>query len=179
MSKRNPEDVLAEIEAWNDDGKQGVDEAAVDAEMERVLAMTPKQRERELRQAGIDVEAERAKADALLRRLKGEDEGQGGKPPARLPPPKRARFPLQPLMFLAAAAALAVAIGTLRTPENVTAPLPERSIDQVRQEAIRACTAKDRETCAKLLDELGGLDPKEAEKIRWLAPRSLGGDAGW
>src|SRR5260370_42198608 len=57
MEKRTAKDVLDTIDAWEDDN-------AIDAEMERVLAMTPEEREAELRAAGYDVEAEKAKARA-------------------------------------------------------------------------------------------------------------------
>src|SRR5260370_33242573 len=57
MEKRTAKDVLDTIDAWEDDD-------AIDAEMERVLAMTREEREAELRAAGYDVEAEKAKARA-------------------------------------------------------------------------------------------------------------------
>jgi hypothetical protein len=55
MAKRSPKQVLDALDAWDEDN-------AIDAEMERVLAMTPEQVENDLRTAGIDVEAERTKA---------------------------------------------------------------------------------------------------------------------
>jgi hypothetical protein len=57
MTKRSPQQVLDAIDAWDEDD-------AIDAEMERVLAQTPEERENDLRAAGVDVEAERAKARA-------------------------------------------------------------------------------------------------------------------
>jgi len=55
MAKRSPKQVLDALDAWDEDN-------AIDAEMERVAAMTPEQIETDLRAAGIDVEAERTKA---------------------------------------------------------------------------------------------------------------------
>ena len=55
MAKRSPKQVLDALDAWDEDD-------AVDAEMERVLAMTPEERENDLRAMGVDVEAERSKA---------------------------------------------------------------------------------------------------------------------
>ncbi|HEV3193038.1 MAG TPA: hypothetical protein VGY54_21170 [Polyangiaceae bacterium] len=57
MKKRAATDVLDTIHASDDN-------SAIDAEMERILAMTPEEREAELRTAGYDVEAEKAKARA-------------------------------------------------------------------------------------------------------------------
>jgi hypothetical protein len=55
MAKRSPEQILDALDAWDQDD-------AIDAEMERILARTPEERENDLRAAGIDVEAERTKA---------------------------------------------------------------------------------------------------------------------
>jgi len=66
MAKRSPEEVLDAIDAWTDD-------AAIDAEMERILAMTPAECEAELRAAGIDIEADKAKGRAWLEAAKRGD----------------------------------------------------------------------------------------------------------
>ena len=66
MAKRAPEEVLDAIDAWADDD-------AIDAEMERILARTPAEREAELRAAGIDVEADKAKGLAWLEAAKRGD----------------------------------------------------------------------------------------------------------
>jgi hypothetical protein len=65
MAKRSPEEVLATLDAWDAQDAAGddvaaLDDAALDAEMERVLAMSQEDCERELREAGIDVEGEKA-----------------------------------------------------------------------------------------------------------------------
>jgi hypothetical protein len=46
-----------------------LDEATLDAEMESVLAMTPEERERELEEAGFDLEKVRAQSDAFFEKL--------------------------------------------------------------------------------------------------------------
>ncbi len=58
MSKRNPEDVLKDIE-----------QSAVDDEVERVLAMSPEERRKELEAAGYTAAELDAKADALFERF--------------------------------------------------------------------------------------------------------------
>jgi hypothetical protein len=58
MDKRSPEEVLKALDAWDEDD-------AIDAEMQRVAAMTPDELKEELRAAGVDVEAEQARARAL------------------------------------------------------------------------------------------------------------------
>jgi hypothetical protein len=66
MEKRTAKDVLDAIDAWKD-------EDAIDVEMERVLAMTPEEIDRNLEAAGVDLEAERANADAALEAAKRGD----------------------------------------------------------------------------------------------------------
>jgi hypothetical protein len=66
MAKRSPQQVLDAIDAWDEDD-------AIDAEMERVLARTPAERENDLRAAGVDVEAERVKARAWREKAAGGD----------------------------------------------------------------------------------------------------------
>jgi hypothetical protein len=66
MAKRSPEQILDAIDAWDQDD-------AIDAEMERVLALAPEERERELLAAGVDVEAERAKAREWREKAAGGD----------------------------------------------------------------------------------------------------------
>jgi hypothetical protein len=69
MKKRTPQQILDAIDAWN----QPEIAAEIDAEMERVLAMTSEQVEVELRAAGVDVEADDAKGrDAYERAQRGE-----------------------------------------------------------------------------------------------------------
>jgi hypothetical protein len=82
MEKRPPKQVLdaidAAIDAWND-GDVDVDavvakiDAEIDAEMETTLRLTRAQIEADLRAAGVDVEAEKAKAlEACEQAQRGE-----------------------------------------------------------------------------------------------------------
>ena len=66
MAKRSPQQVLDAIDAWDEDD-------AIDAEMKRVLARTPEERENDLRAAGVDVEAERVKAREWREKAAGGD----------------------------------------------------------------------------------------------------------
>src|SRR5579883_2320436 len=75
MAKRTPQQVLDAIDAWDEDDI----DAQIDAETERVLAMTPAQREAELRAAGMDVEAEKSKAREAHEKM------QRGEAPAPAP----------------------------------------------------------------------------------------------
>jgi hypothetical protein len=58
MPKRNPEDVLKDIEDSEVDDK-------IDQEIDRVLAMTPEERRKELEAAGFDINEVHAQADQL------------------------------------------------------------------------------------------------------------------
>jgi hypothetical protein len=63
MAKRTPQQVLDAIDAWEDEDE-------IDEEMERVLAMTPEEIDRDLEAHGVNLQAEHAKADAWLERAK-------------------------------------------------------------------------------------------------------------
>src|SRR5260370_19746837 len=81
MAKRTPQQVLDAIDAWEDEDE-------VDEEMERVLAMTPEEIDRDLEAHGIDLQAEHAKADAWLAKAKrGEALIPIAPAPAAAPPP--------------------------------------------------------------------------------------------
>jgi hypothetical protein len=91
MEKRTPQQVLdaidAAIDAWGDgDGDVDVDavvakiDAEIDAEMETTLRLTREQIEADLRAAGVDVEAEKARA------LEAHQNAQCVETPA--PPPR-------------------------------------------------------------------------------------------
>jgi hypothetical protein len=83
MAKRSPQQVLDAIDAWDEDD-------AIDTEMERVLAQTAEERENDLRAAGVDVEAERAKA------REWREKAAGGKLPAVAEEPQRAAIAASP-----------------------------------------------------------------------------------
>jgi len=108
MPKRNPEDVLKDIE-----------DADLDEEMDRVLAMTPQQRRAELEAAGIDPAEVHAKADALYEKMRA-------KPPGPIPlrtQPNRARVVIL-VAAVAAIAALVVALMPRLVPNDVATPAP-------------------------------------------------------
>jgi hypothetical protein len=160
MSKRTPEETLEALLEQGDDD-----------EMERVLAMSPEEREAELRKAGFDVDAERGAADALRqRRMAGPgDRAPGGD--SRLQPAaarSRARD-RRVVMLLAAAFACAALVLALNRrdpgesgpgpgPTSPAVPPTERAA-ALRRIALEACKASNWDRCERELDQARGLDP--------------------
>jgi hypothetical protein len=72
MPKRTPEEILKSIE-----------EAAVDDEIARVLAMNDEERRAELRAAGFDIDEIHAEADAFHAKLIGSPAKTGATPPQK------------------------------------------------------------------------------------------------
>ena len=171
MPKPTPEEVL-----------QGIEDSEVDEEVDRVLAMTPEQRQKELEAAGFDMAELHAKADAVYAKmqrapveakrmeLEAEARGRSLRPKARSRPV---------VLWVAAAATVAVG-GALvyamlarpsREPEirplpaasTATAPpVPsEDLVDNVylRRQAFAACAAKRWTECLARLDEAKQVDP--------------------
>ena len=68
MSKRTPEEILKSIE-----------DSEVDDEVDRILAMSPEERRRNLEAAGVDISKLHAQADALHARIQQTSGGQVGK----------------------------------------------------------------------------------------------------
>jgi hypothetical protein len=69
MSKRTPEEILKSIE-----------DSDVDDEVDRILALSPEERRRNLEAAGVDIRKLHAQADALHNRIQQTSGGQAGKP---------------------------------------------------------------------------------------------------
>jgi hypothetical protein len=116
MSKRSPEDILKDIE-----------DAEVDDPVDRVLAMSPEERQRELEAAGFTATELDAKADALYERMQqaGVDEGK-----RRLEAEARARSLRPParggrrVLLLAAAAFAAIVLALLLFPRRASRETP-------------------------------------------------------
>jgi hypothetical protein len=161
MSKRTPEEVLNEIESWDDGESDPEVDEAVDVEMARVLAMTPEERARELRAAGVDIEAERAKADAWLEKAKGAAVAPEDAP-SRGDARPRGRFAIRTIALLAAAI-VGVLAGVFVVPRftgaggDVASPPP--SAAQLREKAFAACEAQKWNECLDLLDKARAKDP--------------------
>jgi hypothetical protein len=100
--KRTPEEVLAAIEKWGEEDD--------DADIERVLAMTPEQRAAELKAAGLDLKELDAQADAIRERLARASGGEPREPPRPAAPVRELRPPAPPRSVLLLAAAVAAAV---------------------------------------------------------------------
>jgi hypothetical protein len=177
MEKRSPEEIL-----------QAIEDAPLDDEMERVLAMTPEERRRELEAAGVDLVEVRAAADAVHEKM------QGGEREPRSEPWPAAGAPVVPIArarrwqraaWLSAAAAAVLLVGALGVIEGpavvawlrgTTEPIlpdnepprpqsPRELAERARDEADQACAARLLGTCRDKLDEARRLDPAgEAEE---------------
>jgi hypothetical protein len=176
---RTPEEILAAVE------DPSLDEA-LDAEMERVLAMTPEQRHAELAAAGFDVKELHAEADVWAEKMKHtavEDRKKDLVTEARAkslrPPPRR-----RPAAVLLAATLGAATVGGAALayvhwgaapspvtapsapPSTPTAPTPPPSALPVaaraakyRERALAACQGHMWQPCLEDLDRARELDP--------------------
>jgi hypothetical protein len=173
MSERKHADLWEEL----------VDEAGED-EIDRAASVSVAQAEAELKAAGFDVAAERAKASALLDALqsgapeevtKVKEAGNALEAPQATPPrsrsaeEKRRTRARPPVAWLAAAAMLGVAAGAaldagLRPPELVGRPAPPSAAAlsaaaDLRRQAAAACDTKQWTVCLADLDEARAVDP--------------------
>ena len=182
MAKRSPEEILQAIE-------DAPLEDELDAEMERVLAMTPEERRRELEAAGVDVGEVEAAADALHERMQG---GVSEAPSGLRPPPAAPVVPIaharrwQRSTWLAMAAAAVLLIGALGVTEGAAIvawfrPAPEpiqpdnerpkpftprELAGKARDEAEQACASGLWGLCGDKLDEASQLDPASESEPR-------------
>jgi hypothetical protein len=162
--------------------KQLVEEAGV-AELDAAATITVEQAEAELRAAGFDVAAERAKAAAFLDAL----ERGATHAPA---PPRVSRERRRPvLLWLAAATTVTVAGGALYaamsrapaptpppsppTPTQVPSAVPDAVA--LRRQAAAACDAQQWDDCLADLDQARTLDPDGDAKpaMRALRARAI------
>jgi hypothetical protein len=188
MPRPTPEDVL-----------KGIEDSELDDEVERVLAMTPEQRQKDLEAAGFDMAELNAKADAAYEAMqrapveakRKELEGQARAKSLR---PKARQRPV--VLWVAAVATAVVAGGVVYamiarppegpqvpppTPTATTPPMP--SVDLVvaadlRRRAFAACSAKQWEACLARFDEAKQGDPggdaaPEVQLARQKATRAI------
>jgi hypothetical protein len=161
-----------------------VDEAG-EAEIDRAASVSVADAEAELKAAGFDVPAERAKATAFIDAPGGEaasatpDETPPA-PKATPPAPEtpRRKRPRPVVVWLAAAATLVAAgaalyaldpgpdrVGSPPPPPTPTRPAPVPSADplavatELRRKAAAACDAKQWRACVAALDEARAIDP--------------------
>ncbi len=177
MSKRTPEEILKAIE-----------ESEVDDEVDRILAMSPEERRRNLEAAGVDISKLHAQADALHDRVqqasgahKPADSHEQGKPGdggeqkathrggsngaqvVKLQGPTR-RLPRARWLALPAAAALAwgaVALMTGVVSVGSGGPSPENleAARSLRDKARSECTESKWKACLDDLNAAKKLDP--------------------
>ncbi len=175
MPKRTPEEILESIE-----------EATIDDEIERVLAMSPEEKQRELEAAGYDMAELDAQADALYARMQGgaakqapaaDHDGEEaprsasawvtGAPP---PPVKRAAVGRWTTL-LAAALTLAVVGGLFYAKDVIDRRDARRneatpdaggtmtSARQIRAHALDACNRGSWQECLDGLGAARAMDP--------------------
>jgi hypothetical protein len=171
MDKLTPEETLKAVETF--------DEGTGDAEMDRVLAMTPEERDAELRAAGFDLAAVDAESDRLHAELVGEpgrEVADAQVQPAREVVGRR-RAPSRRWAVGAWAAAAAIALPALSLvafhylqpkepvvirpeppPPDPTANLRRAAAD-LRQDATEGCAKELWGLCGDRLDEAQKLDP--------------------
>jgi len=168
MSERKHADLWREL----------ADEAGEDA-IDRAATVSVAQAEAELKAAGFDVAAERAKASAFVDALGSEAASPTAKETAPRPTEgTRRKGPRARVVWLAAAASLAAIGGTLyatlQPPELVGSPpppTPSRSAPvvpsatdlavaaELRRKASAACDAKQWSVCLAKLDDARAVDP--------------------
>lgn len=156
-----------------------LDEAALDAEIESALAMTPEERRQALIEDGYDIDALHAKADAFFASLPEKVAAAASPAASSTAAPKEpsASEPVRPLApvvpmrarkawipWLAAAAAIAVVgggigINAALTPPVVGSPPPFKAdAASLRDAAQVDCDAKRWEMCRDRLDEAARAD---------------------
>jgi hypothetical protein len=170
MPARNPEDILKDIE-----------DSEIDDEADRILAMRPEDRRRKLESAGVDIEALRAKADALHARVHRdaeEDKPPDGRGALTTVVPIAARpRPRAPwgITLLAAALGVAALGATVLLPKlletrdarpvsldaaSSSTASPQPSPHAIRDGARQVCAERRWRECLDSLDAARALDPK-------------------
>ena len=164
MSKKSPEEILA-----------GIDSSAVDDEVERILAMSPEERDRMLREEGADVGALDAKADAFHARGATEPERRRG---------GRDGFVFAAGIAFATAAGWLLIVGTgheiartddvhpMPTVTPTTSARPPTLADLDRVQAYAELDAGHYEACLHYLDEAKTLDPNGDDERRVIDARN-------
>lgn len=186
MSERKHADLWREL----------VDEVGED-EIDRAATVSVAEAEAELKAAGFDVVAERAKAGAFVDALEIELSSSTSKERAsRAAGGTRRKGPRAAVVWLAAAATCAVAGGALYatlypSPQRVGKPPPAPSHSapivpsasglavaaELRRNAAAACDAKQWSVCLTELDEARAIDPDGdgASTVKSLRDKAMAG----
>lgn len=194
MSERKHADLWREL----------VDETGED-EIDRAASVSVAEAEAELKAAGFDVAAERAKAGAFVDSLGSGAPSSAAKEPAPragvVGEGRRRKGPRAAVVWLAAAATFAVAGGALyatlhRSPVPVAHPPPPTpsspapvvpSADdlavaaELRRKAAAACEAKQWSACLAELDDARAVDPDgdDASAVKSLREKAIAGSREW
>jgi hypothetical protein len=184
MTKRSATDL------WD-----ALDDATVDAELERVLAMTPEERRRELVATGVDLDQVRARTDAIVASIPGVP-ADASSPAVAHPPPRHARTPSSvqsdsgameafapdhcrlPEAGRSAGLALVIATASVPAPGGPQPPThtPASRAESLRRDAREACAKRSWQTCLDKLDEARTIDPAGDEAPAVQALRRSAGD---
>jgi hypothetical protein len=155
MTKRSATDL------WD-----ALNDATVDAELERVLAMTPEERRRELVATGVDLDQVRARADAVVASIPGVP-ADASSPAVAHPPP----VTLAPHRESRATASVPAPVG----PQPPTPTAASRA-ESLRRDAREACAKRSWQTCLDKLDEARTIDPAGDQVPAVQALRRSAGD---
>jgi hypothetical protein len=190
MSERKHADLWREL----------VDEAG-EEEIDRAATVSVAQAEAELKAAGFDVAAERAKASAFVEALgSGVSSSPASETAPRAPEPTLRKGRRARVLWLAAAASFAVVLGgamwaTLQAPPPVGhAPPPTPSgsgrvvpsaddlvvAAELRRKAAAACEAKQWSVCLADLDDARAVDPEgdDVPAVKMLRDEAIAGSPG-
>jgi len=176
-------------ETWD-----ALEEAGLDAEIESVLAMTPEERERDLKEAGFDLDEVRARSDAFFEKLQAMPTATAAETvPAPVPAtpnvvpltPRARRFRAAAFigagLALAASVALVVRLATPPPPVGAASPLtPAERAFVIRDEATEECRQEHWKECLDRLDMARALDPDgdavpEVQELRKVAGGKMRG----
>ncbi len=167
-------------------------EEAGEAEIERAASISVEQAEKELAEAGFDVAAERARAEAFLESLEGKGTPQQPQSGVRAAAgtavegeSRRRRVP--PAVWAGAAAAAAAGLAVtypslheegekVATPLPADGAVPAAQAAELRRRAAVECEAGRAKECLQLLDSAREIDAAgdDAESVRKLRARAAG-----
>jgi hypothetical protein len=157
-SKRSPEDILSDIE-----------DSEADDEIERVLAMTPEERRRELGAGGFDMASLHARADALYAEVhRAEQDAPSRMKVVPLPAPRRR--PARTVWAISLIAAAFVVAFVVMSVDAIVGKSPEPT--RLRSAAYAACDARRWGECKEKLDQARDIDREGESDPRVVAART-------
>jgi|HubBroStandDraft_4_1064222.scaffolds.fasta_scaffold526264_2 hypothetical protein len=157
---------LTDSELWD-----ALEEDALDDEMEAVLAKTPEERRRDLREAGFDLDKVHAQADALV-----AEPTRPAKVVALRPWRRRLAIALPTAVALAAGIALVMNLSGPEVVGHGRDDPPAVRAEALRREARDACGARNWPICLDRLNQARALDARGDEAPEIQALRRSAGD---